>query len=114
MMKAVTTYTHFDEDAGKKNDKAKTRFDLLQADFELAIAQVLTHGAKKYGANNWQKVEEPTERYYAALRRHLSAWRMGKKMDEESGLPHLAHVACNVMFLMHFDKEQEEEDGGLE
>ena len=91
--------------AGVKDDDGKLRFDLIEPQFEEEVAAVLTLGAKKYEANNWQKVEDPVNRYYAALRRHLNAWRSGEKTDPESGLSHLAHVATNIMFLLHFDQE---------
>jgi hypothetical protein len=88
---------------GKKYDTDKTRFDLVDPAFEEALAEVLTYGAGKYGPNNWRGVEP--DRYYAALRRHLCAWRKGKKTDKESGLGHLAHCIANLMFLFHYDKE---------
>lgn len=91
------------EVVGKKNDLGKLRFDLVDADFEEQLAKVITYGANKYAPDNWKKVEDPVNRYYAALRRHLAAWRKGEKVDPESGLNHLAHVAANVMFLMHFE-----------
>lgn len=88
---------------GQKFDADKLRYDLLPAEFEEAVAKVLTHGAKKYAPNNWQLVENPQERYYAALRRHIAAWRMGEKIDKESGLSHLSHAATNIMFLLYFE-----------
>lgn len=87
---------------GKKNDKDKLRYDLIDPHFLEGLAAVLTMGAKKYDANNWQQVDDPFNRYYAALCRHLTAHRMGNVIDKESGLPHISHVACNVMFLHHF------------
>lgn len=91
---------------GTKADSGKLRFDLLDPEFEEHVAQVLTYGAEKYEPDNWKKVDDPVNRYYAALRRHLNAWRKGEKTDTESKLPHLAHVAANVMFLLYFDKEK--------
>ena len=88
---------------GKKNDEGKLRYDLLDPEFEEQVVKVLTYGAKEYGPNNWQNVENAEDRYYAALRRHLAAWRKGEKIDKDSGLNHLAHVAANVMFLLHFE-----------
>lgn len=91
---------------GTKADNGKLRFDLLDPEFEEYVAQVLTYGAEKYAPDNWKKVNDPVNRYYAALRRHLNAWRKGEKTDAESKLPHLAHVAANAMFLLYFDKEK--------
>lgn len=91
---------------GRKDDSGKDRFDLLLPEFEQAVAKVLTMGAAKYEPNSWQHVEDAENRYYAALRRHLNAWRQGEKTDKESGLNHLAHVACNAMFLLWFDQNE--------
>lgn len=104
-MNATTTYTAKTQGtapAGRKDDEGKLRFDLLDPEFEEQTVAALTHGAKEYGDNNWQHVEDPVNRYYAALRRHLAAWRKGEIVDKDSGLNHLAHVAANVMFLLHF------------
>jgi hypothetical protein len=90
---------------GKKNDQGKNRLDLIEPEFIEQVGEVLTFGAEKYGPNNWQKVENPEDRYYAAAFRHLLAYRKGEKIDPESGKPHLAHLATNVMFLLHFEKE---------
>lgn len=87
----------------KKYDTAKTRYDLLPAECLDAVAKILTFGAEKYGANNWQNLEDFESRYYAALERHIQAWRMGENIDPESGQPHLAHVACNAVFLLWKD-----------
>lgn len=87
-----------------KFDAGKLRFDLITPDIEEQLAAVLTHGAKKYAPNSWKEnVEDPINRYYAALRRHLNAWRKGEKIDAESGLNHLSCAAANIMFLLHFE-----------
>ena len=90
---------------GLKHDGGKLRLDLVPAELIEAVGAVLTHGAEKYGENSWQKVEP--KRYRAALMRHLCKWLknpFGK--DEDSGLPHLWHMACNVAFLIVLDKEK--------
>lgn len=71
---------------------------------EEAVAAVLTFGAKKYTPNNWQKCEDKG-RYIAALGRHLNAMLKDDTFDEESGLPHMDHVLCNLMFLEWFDDQ---------
>jgi hypothetical protein len=93
---------------GKKSDSNKLRYDLVLPEFEDMVAAALTFGANTYGANTWQNIENAPERYYAALRRHISAWRKGEKIDPESGLSHLAHAASNLMFLAHFDEQENE------
>lgn len=91
-----------EEVIGKKNDKGKARWDLLDMQFIGEVVNVLKAGAEKYGANNWQAVEDAENRYFAALMRHIAAYRNGEDNDPEDGLPHLAHAACNLMFLQHF------------
>ena len=88
--------------SGTKYDENKLRFDLIIPEFEEAMAKVLTHGAQKYGENNWQKVEGAKARYIAALQRHLNEYRKGYMYDPDSGCEHLAQIAVNAMFLHWF------------
>ena len=92
---------------GRKDDQGKNRLDLIEPEFIEGVGKVLTFGAEKYEENSWQKVDNAENRYYAAAMRHLLAWRKGEKIDPESGLNHLDHVACNIMFLQHFEKEDD-------
>lgn len=89
---------------GRKDDFDKLRYDLLPDGPIQEIVEVLTFGAKKYAPDNWRKVEDGHSRYYAALQRHLAAWRMGERNDPESGLTHLAHAACCLLFLIELDQ----------
>lgn len=95
---------------GRKDDGGKTRYDLLPwAGLDL-VAQVLTKGAAKYAPDNWRKVEGWRWRYFRAAVGHLIAWWSGEKLDSEWGLPHLAHAACCVLFLLELDQTQEKPD----
>lgn len=94
--------------AGKKFDGDKLRFSLIPPQPLSDVNKVLEFGAKKYGANSWQKVDNAQERYFNAAMRHLLAWQSGELVDDESGLPHLAHAQCCLMFMMHFDVEAKE------
>lgn len=88
-----------------KFDNNKPRMDLIEPEFLEGIAKVLTLGASKYAPDSWKtQVYEPERRYYAAALRHLAAWKKGEKTDPESGLSHLYHAACNLMFLGYFDE----------
>jgi len=91
---------------GLKFDTGKLRYSLVPPVAIKGIAEVLTFGASKYGANNWQLVEDAEVRYLDALMRHLEAYRAGERFDPESGLPHLAHLATNVAFLQYFDDKK--------
>jgi len=95
---------------GAKFDQGKLRHDLVLPEFEDALAEVLTFGAQKYAAHSWKNVPDLEVRYYSALRRHMNAWRAGEWLDEESGLPHLAHAACNIYFLFQAGVEPAPED----
>lgn len=86
---------------GKKFDDGKLRYDLVPPAVLKQLATVLTFGAKKYGANNWQTVPDASNRYYAAMMRHVEADRGGEVFDEESGLPHLTHALACVAFMLH-------------
>lgn len=87
---------------GEKHDADKLRWDLLPIDAVEDIVRVLTFGAKKYSPNNWKKVSDPENRYYAAAMRHLAEYRKGNPIDSETGLPHLAHAGCCLLFLSFF------------
>lgn len=91
---------------GMKYDDGKPRMALL---FDgcphalEAVAQVLTFGAQKYAAHSWQTVPEGEERYKSALLRHLTAVGKGEEIDSESNLHHLAHAACNALFILELE-----------
>lgn len=91
---------------GMKFDGGKPRMSLL---FDgcpnalEAVASVLTFGAEKYAAHSWQTVPEGEERYKSALLRHLTAVGKGEELDSESNLHHLAHAACNALFILELE-----------
>lgn len=88
---------------GRKFDIGKLEYGLLPP---LALAEtvkVLTFGAQKYERDNWQKVPDSKRRYFDAMQRHVWAWKQGEQIDEESGIHHLAHAMCCMMFLYEHD-----------
>lgn len=93
---------------GKKNDKKddKTRWELIPLDCLEDIARVYTEGAKKYGENTWQYLDNGYERYKGALLRHLYAAEHDE-FDEETGCRHLAQVAWNAIALLWLSKAEE-------
>ncbi len=89
-----------------KFDGEKVRLDLVEPSLIEAIGKVRTYGVKKYtDEQSWRKIE--TSRYVAAAMRHFEAYRKGESNDAESGMPHLWHCACNLMFLIELEKEQQ-------
>lgn len=96
-----------DASMGMKYDAGKTRWDLVVWGIVEGIARVLTFGAKKYAPYSWRGVPDAKERYWSALMRHLIEWRQGEWLDPESGMPHLWHAACNLMFLYELSYGEE-------
>lgn len=82
-----------------KADAGKPRLTLVPSDIIYAIARVREYGVNKYiDPDNWKRVE--LDRYKDATYRHWLAYLADPQgADEESGLPHLWHLACNVAFL---------------
>lgn len=92
---------------GLKHDGGKLRLDLVPAEIIEAVGAVRTYGVEKYGEEYSYRKVEP-KRYRSALMRHIAKWlKEPHGIDEDSGLPHLYHVACNVAFLLELDKESE-------
>lgn len=88
-----------------KADAGKPRLSLVPTQILNDIAFVRAFGCIKYpSVDSWKQVEP--ERYRDAAFRHLIAYiNDPKSVDEESGLPHLWHLACNIAFLCELEKE---------
>lgn len=93
-------------DQSVKADGGKYRPTLVHTSLIRAVSVVREYGAKKYGdPENWRKVEP--QRYRDALYRHWLAYLDDPDgVDDESGLPHLWHLACNVDFLIELAKTE--------
>jgi len=97
---------------GLKYDTGKPLFSCLTrgcAKALAAVVAVLTYGALKYKRDSWQTVPDAEVRYEDALDRHLNRWKQGHLYDAETGLSELAHVACNVMFLLELEIKRVEQ-----
>ena len=98
------------EPRGLKFDSGKPDWTLLPWLGLAPVVNVLEFGAVKYERDNWQLVDNAEQRYQAACFRHLIAIINGEEIDPESGLPHTAHLACNSLFLSHFQQEKSNEE----
>ncbi len=94
---------------GKKFDSGKLRFSLLPWEPIRGVIKVLEFGAAKYQIDNWMHVADARRRYFDAAMRHLVAWQEGEKLDSESGLPHLHHAICYLLFLAWHDEQPAKE-----
>ena len=84
-----------------KDNRGKAPIDLLPSKALVAIAQVMAYGTRKYKPHNW-RLGLSWGQTYSSLMRHLLAWNDGEEIDPESGLPHLAHAGCQLMFLLEY------------
>ena len=85
--------------AGLKFDNNKPSLSLIPNKPLLEIARVLDFGSRKYSAHNWREGIEQDRLLSAALR-HIYANNEGETVDAESGLNHLAHAACCILFAL--------------
>ena len=91
-----------------KADAGKPQLTLVPRQILFDIAEIRAFGAKKYGdPDNWKKVD--IQRYRDAAFRHFMAYLDDPQgNDEESGLPHLAHLACNIAFLCELENKEKQ------
>jgi hypothetical protein len=99
--KATGTALKFDQD--------KLPLHLLSTEAMNQTAAVLAFGAQKYAEHNWRSGFAWSRPLSAAMR-HITAFNAGEDRDPESGLSHLAHAACCIMFLLEFEKTHQHLD----
>lgn len=90
-----------------KKDAGKPEIDLVPMDIVEDIAWIRMYGNRKYPGdpNNWKSVEP--RRYHNALGRHVIEYLKDPYgNDEESGLPHLWHIATNAAFLCNLEDDK--------
>ncbi len=94
MRKVAVSVERF-RDGARRSDR-KPRFDLIPFEFLEAVAEVLTEGAVKYGVHNWKRGRKGF---------FLDAWNhafvhLQRFKESDTSEDHLAHLACNVAFLI--------------
>jgi len=95
--------------SGAKKDEGKARWDLLPYEVLDAVARILTIGAKKYDARNWEKGIS-YGKIFGAAQRHLAAFWNGPLngtdgINRSDGLEsHIDHAICELMFLSAYEK----------
>jgi hypothetical protein len=91
---------------GRKFDAGKLDYTLVPFEGLEEIIKVLMFGAQKYDRHNWKHVDNAPQRYTAAAFRHMAAHAKGEKNDPETGLSHLAHAGCCVLFLLALEQQE--------
>lgn len=98
MTKQTPVVTHNSQ--AMRFNEGKLEWHQLDLQCHEDMVRVLMMGAKKYQPDNWRR-GLPVRSQYDSLMRHMVAFMQGQDLDSESGLPHLAHAQCNLMFLVH-------------
>lgn len=94
-----------EEPTPMKFDTQKTDWSLMPFEAVEEINKVLEFGAKKYAAHNWCDHNGfKYSRVLNSLLRHVFAFMRGEDKDPESGLSHMAHAGCNVLFILYYLK----------
>lgn len=90
--------TEKEENTATKFDTGKPSFTSIPQLALLEVAKGFTIGKEKYGQFNYSKPMKLT-RYLDALARHNNQFLCGQNIDE-SGVHHLALIACNALMAL--------------
>ena len=96
-----------------KHDDGKPDWSLVPFESLEGMVKVLEFGAQKYAGWNWTTNGGfPYMRVMRSCLRHLFAWSRGEDIDPESGLSHIHHAMCNLLFISHYigNKEKYNKD----
>lgn len=95
---------NIERDTAAKDDVGKRKLTLVPRKIIWDIAAIREYGTEKYKhPENWRGVSP--ERYRNAAFRHFLRYLDDPEgVDEESGLPHLWHLACNIAFLCEMEE----------
>ena len=97
-----TTAGAIDQGSARQN-AGKPPLHLLPLDGLVLVAWVLAFGAVKYAPRGWEEAAAAGVMSWAdcvrAMLSHMGKLLCGQRLDAESGLPHVAHIGCNALFL---------------
>lgn len=92
-----------DLSVAQKFDQGKPDWSLVPFEALEGMVKVLEFGAKKYDSWNWTTDGGfKWTRVLSSCFRHLFAWARGQDLDPESGLSHIHHAQCNLLFLAFY------------
>ena len=91
---------------GLRDNRGKAHLALVPMSLETGVAEVIWRssffGGGKYPLHNWRKGMPWTEVAESAMRHLKKFAQEGEDFDDETGLHHLKHAACNVAFLLEY------------
>lgn len=91
-----------------KFDDGKVDWSLVPFEALEGMAQVLEFGAKKYDRWNWTTGGGfKWTRILGSCLRHIFAFMRGEDNDPESGLSHISHAQCNLLFLAYYIRNKD-------
>lgn len=96
----MKAYYNSKEGQEAKADAGKLQMMLMLPAINMAVVRVREYGILKYkDKDNWKKVNR--SRWENALIRHLMEYiKDPYSKDEESGLRHIDHIACNLAYIL--------------
>lgn len=97
------------EKTGAQKGKKLTQLGSMDPVALIALARVAGMGADKYEAFNYLKGAD-WSLMFNALERHALLFWSGETYDEESGLPHMAHVAWLALALVSYSERNVGDD----
>ena len=93
-----------------KDTVGKPRLTLVPRKIIFAIARVREFGNRKYLTEDSWKLNSRKTYQDAAYRHFMAYLDDNNSVDEESGLPHLDHLATNIAFLIEGGFKDEKSD----
>jgi hypothetical protein len=101
------TASPLENEKGLRYNKGKLRMELIPVEWTWALAAILTKGAEKYAARNWEKGLSDADTI-GCLKRHIAKWEAGESYDvgvdpqgrPNTGCHHMAIAAWNCLVLM--------------
>ena len=100
---AMNDGAHVQADGGGlRLDEGKPRVDLIPPEAMMELGKLYAAGAKKYADRNWER-GMPWSQCLGPLMRHLFKWMAGERLDPETGLSHMTHVAWNAIALVTYE-----------
>ena len=90
----------------KKGEIVERKVDWSEVPWEIIeyIPKVMNYGDRKHGKDTWKEVEDFETWFFNKIMRHITSWKNGNKIDQDSGYPALAHALVNILMIMWHDE----------